>query len=98
MARARNSCQSTSRADELDRHRSHRRKNAEVFGVGDTSPQPTGSTIKLYVLGAVATAVENGTLSWDQKLTVTDDLKSMPGGTMQDLPSGTEVTVRETAG
>jgi beta-lactamase class A len=73
-------------------------KNAEVFGVGDTSPQPTGSTIKLYVLGAVATAVENGTLSWDQKLTVTDDLKSMPGGTMQDLPSGTEVTVRETAG
>ncbi|MBT2270192.1 serine hydrolase [Rhodococcus qingshengii] len=73
-------------------------KNAEVFGVGDTSPQPTGSTIKLYVLGAVATAVENGTLSWDQKLTVTDDLKSMPGGTMQDLPSGTEVTVRDTAG
>ncbi|MDF2896245.1 MAG: hypothetical protein K0Q46_3031 [Rhodococcus erythropolis] len=73
-------------------------KNAEVFGVGDTSPQPTGSTIKLYVLGAVATAVQNGTLSWDQKLTITDDLKSMPGGTMQDLPSGTEVTVRETAG
>ncbi|MDI9915269.1 serine hydrolase [Rhodococcus sp. IEGM 1379] len=73
-------------------------KNAEVFSVGDTSPQPTGSTIKLYVLGAVATAVKNGTLSWDQKLTITDDLKSMPGGTMQDLPSGTEVTVRETAG
>lgn len=24
-------------------------KNAEVFSVGDTSPQPTGSTIKLYV-------------------------------------------------
>ena len=64
-------------------------KNAEVFSVGDTSPQPTGSTIKLYVLGAVATAVQNGTLSWDQKLTITDDLKSMPGGTMQDLPSGT---------
>ena len=73
-------------------------KNAEVFSVGDTSPQPTGSTIKLYVLGAVATAVQNGTLSWDQKLTITDDLKSMPGGTMQDLPSGTEVTVRDTAG
>ncbi|MFE4499335.1 serine hydrolase [Rhodococcus sp. NPDC056743] len=73
-------------------------KNAEVFSVGDTSAQPTGSTIKLYVLGAVATAVKKGTLSWDQKLTVTDDLKSMPGGTMQDLPAGTEVTVRETAG
>ncbi|XGU19284.1 serine hydrolase [Rhodococcus sp. 3Y1] len=73
-------------------------KNAEVFSVGDTSPQPTGSTIKLYVLGAVATAVQNGTLSWDQKLTITDDLKSMPGGTMQDLPSGTEVTVRDAAG
>ncbi|MGC0365794.1 beta-lactamase class A [Rhodococcus sp. 27YEA15] len=73
-------------------------KNTELFSVGATGPQPTGSVIKLYVLGAVATAVEDGKLSWDQKLTVTDDLKSLPGGTMQDLPAGTEVTVRETAG
>ena len=44
----------------------------------------------MNVVGAVATAVKNERPAWDQKLTVTDDLKSMPGGTMQDLSSGTE--------
>ena len=60
-------------------------------------PLPIGSMFKLYVLGAVATAVENGTLTWDDTLTVTADIKSLPSGELQDAPDGTEVTVREAA-
>lgn len=58
---------------------------------------PLGSIFKLYVLGAVADAVASGALSWDDTVTVTDDLRSLPSGELQDAPVGTEVTVREAA-
>ncbi|KQU28187.1 MULTISPECIES: serine hydrolase [unclassified Rhodococcus (in: high G+C Gram-positive bacteria)] len=56
---------------------------------------PLASVAKLYVLGAVARAVDNGTLSWDEQLTVTDARKSAPSGQLQFAPEGTPVTVRE---
>ena len=58
---------------------------------------PLGSIFKLYVLGAVSQAVEAGTLAWDDGLTVTDDVRSLPAGQLQDAPTGTVVTVREAA-
>jgi hypothetical protein len=58
---------------------------------------PSGSMFKLYVLGAVADAVESGDLTWETELTVTDDLKSLPSGELQNQPAGTVVTVREAA-
>ncbi|WP_440711000.1 serine hydrolase [Herbiconiux sp. YIM B11900] len=58
---------------------------------------PSGSMFKLYVLGAVADAVTAGTLAWDQPLTITDDVKSLPSGELQNAPSGSTVTVREAA-
>ena len=58
---------------------------------------PIGSIFKLYVLGAVVQAIEDGELAWDQTLTLTEELKSLPSGTLQDEPAGTEVTVREAA-
>lgn len=58
---------------------------------------PSGSMFKLYVLGAVADAVTAGTLTWDAPLTITDDVKSLPSGELQDSPSGSTVTVREAA-
>lgn len=58
---------------------------------------PTGSAFKLYVLGAVADRVAAGTLRWDQPLTVTDRVRSLPSGRLQDAPTGTRVTVREAA-
>ncbi|MGY6500798.1 MAG: serine hydrolase [Acidimicrobiales bacterium] len=60
-------------------------------------PGPVGSTFKLYVLGAVAAAVESGELTWDQPLAVRDELKSFPSGTFQDLDADTELTVQEFA-
>ncbi|TGO06458.1 serine hydrolase [Serinibacter arcticus] len=70
---------------------------AEVFASGEDGAFPVGSVFKLYVLGAVTDAVAAGTLAWDTELTLTDDVKSMPSGTLQDEPAGTVVTVRQAA-
>ncbi|MHA7133814.1 serine hydrolase [Oerskovia turbata] len=58
---------------------------------------PLGSVVKLYVLAAVSTAVEAGALSWDDELVVTDDVRSLPSGVLQDSPAGTAVSVRRAA-
>ncbi len=68
-----------------------------ILAVGDDSMKPIGSIFKLYVLAAVVYAVEDGSLSWDSTLTVTDDVRSLPSGKLQDAPTGTVVTVREGA-
>lgn len=65
--------------------------------LGDTDAKPSGSMFKLYVLGAVAEAVAAGDLTWDTPLTVTDDVKSLPSGELQNVPSGTTVTVQAAA-
>lgn len=52
---------------------------------------------KLYVLYAVAQAIETGELSWETVLTVSEDNRSLPSGELQDEPAGTTVTVREAA-
>ncbi|WP_299037280.1 Cpe/LpqF family protein [uncultured Pseudokineococcus sp.] len=61
-------------------------------------PAPLGSVFKLYVLGAVAAAVEDGELGWDDELEVTADVRSLPSGELQDAPEGAVVSVREAAG
>ncbi|MER5356907.1 serine hydrolase [Streptomyces sp. NPDC002785] len=60
-------------------------------------PMPAGSTNKLYVMRALAHAVERGELAWDDEVTVRPGQRSLPTGDMQDLPDGTRVPVRETA-
>ena len=69
----------------------------EIVAVGQDSAFPVGSIFKLYVLGAVTDAVAEGTLAWDDVLVVTDDVKSLPSGLLQDAPDGTEITVQEAA-
>lgn len=58
---------------------------------------PSGSTVKLGVLAAVAEAVETGDLGWDTELTLEAGHLSLPSGILQDEPVGTVVTVREAA-
>ena len=58
---------------------------------------PLGSGFKVYVLGAVLDAIERGELAWDDEMTITDELKSLPSGELQERPSGSTVTVREAA-
>ncbi|MGW4229339.1 serine hydrolase [Streptomyces sp. NPDC004980] len=60
-------------------------------------PMPNGSSYKLYLMRALVAAVAAGTVRWDDEVTVTPELRSLPTGDMQELPDGTRVPVRETA-
>ena len=58
---------------------------------------PLGSVFKLYVLGAVATAVDEGTLTWDEPVEIRDEIDSSPSGITQDEPAGSNLSVKELA-
>ena len=58
---------------------------------------PLGSAFKLYVLDALARAAASGKVSWNQQLTITSQLKSLPSGELQKEPDGTRVSVRQAA-
>ena len=68
-----------------------------VNAVGATTPAPLGSAFKLYVLDALARAIAKGTVSWDQRLTLTSQLTSLPSGELATEPAGTQVTVLQAA-
>lgn len=68
-----------------------------IAAVESERPMPMASTFKLWVLEAVARAVDNGALSWSQRLTVDDDVRSLPSGRLQDEPNGHRVSVSQTA-
>ncbi len=56
--------------------------------------QPLGSGCKLYVLGALTDLVTNGVLRWDQSHPIRNEWKSLPSGTMQNLPEGQQVPLK----
>ena len=60
------------------------------------TPAPLASVFKLYVLDALAEAIASGRVTWDEKLTITDQVKSL-SGTLQDKPDGTRLSVRDVA-
>jgi beta-lactamase class A len=64
-------------------------------GTNTDESLPLASIFKLYVLHAVATAVKNGTVSWDDQLTVTEKGKAV--GSSMDLPTGAQISVRKAA-
>ena len=68
-----------------------------IQAIGATTAAPLGSAFKLYVLDALARAIAAGTVSWNQQLTVTSQVKSLPSGELQNDPDGTKVSVRQTA-
>ena len=71
-----------------------------VHQVAASAARPLASIFKLFVLGALARQIAAGRVSWDQKLTVTDALKSAGNigpGYLQNVPAGTRVPVQQTA-
>lgn len=68
-----------------------------VASVGANEPAPLGSVFKLYVLAAVAEAVQSGEVSWEDEIVIEDGLKSVPSGVLQDREAGETVTVEEAA-
>jgi beta-lactamase class A len=68
-----------------------------VHSIDAATAAPLGAAFKLYVLDALADSVASGKVRWDQPLTVTAQLKSLPAGELQDAPDGTHVSVLDTA-
>jgi beta-lactamase class A len=67
-----------------------------VQGTNTSESLPLASIFKLYVLHALATAVRNHTVSWDDQLTVTEKSKAV-GSSGLALPPGAHVSVRTAA-
>ncbi len=63
--------------------------NEQLFAIG--------STFKLYILGALQSAIAAQKHSWTETLSISEKLKSLPSGKMQDLPSGTTLSLEEFA-
>ena len=68
-----------------------------VHGLDPGTPAPLAAAVKLYVLDALGQAVAAGTVHWNQPVTLTKRLKSLPPGELQDEPDGTAVSVLDTA-
>jgi beta-lactamase class A len=72
-----------------------------IHQLASSTPRPLASEFKLFVLGALAHQIAAGHVTWDQKLTVESQLKSrgnpVGSSSLQFVPAGTRVSVRETA-
>ncbi len=68
-----------------------------VDSIDPGTAAPLGSAFKLYVLDALGNAVAAGKVRWNQPLTVTAQLKSLPSGDLQNAPDGTQISVQDTA-
>ena len=68
-----------------------------IHTIDPDTPAPLGSAFKLYVLDALGRAVASHEVSWDQQLTISAPVKSLPSGVLQDEPDGTRISVRDVA-
>lgn len=72
-----------------------------VHAVEPATARPTASQFKLWVLGALAEQVDAGRVTWEQTVTVEDDLRSLgnapESGSLQFVAPGTAVPVEEAA-
>jgi beta-lactamase class A len=65
---------------------------------GSSAPLAIGSTFKLWVLAALDSKLaSDAALDWTSPLSIRDELKSLPSGTLQNEPAGTTRTLRQFA-
>ena len=72
-------------------------KCTTVAGSNLDDSLPLASIFKLYVLLAVADAVNAGTLDWNDQVTITEEAKAVGSAGLEDLPDGSQVSVRNAA-
>jgi beta-lactamase class A len=68
-----------------------------VAGTNTDLSLPLASIFKLYVLLAVSESIKAGTVSWDDKLTVTKEGKLVGAAGLDEVPNGSTVSVRTAA-
>jgi beta-lactamase class A len=72
-------------------------KCAVLAGTNTELSLPLASIFKLYVLLAVAQAVQAGTVNWTDPLTITERAKDVGSAGLEELPPGATVSVRTAA-
>ncbi|HYO00758.1 MAG TPA: serine hydrolase [Mycobacterium sp.] len=72
-------------------------KCTTVAGSNVDDSLPLASIFKLYVLLAIADAINAGTVGWDDQLTITKEAKAVGSAGLDDLPPGSQVSVRRAA-
>ncbi len=70
---------------------------AEIYQSEANPVFAIGSLFKIYVLGALAKAVGEKNVAWDDTVEVTAALKSLPSGVTQNELNGTKIAVKELA-
>ncbi len=68
-----------------------------VHRSGPRGPRPLASLVKLYVLYAVADAIDAGDLTWRTRLTLRREDKALGSGSLIGRPDGSTVTTHEAA-
>ncbi|MEP2140148.1 MAG: serine hydrolase [Erythrobacter sp.] len=66
-----------------------------IVAIGDEAQMPIGSTIKLYVLAALAQEIKAGSRKWDDVVPLSE--ASLPSGMLQDWPQGAPITLASLA-
>ena len=72
-------------------------KCVPIAGTNTDLSLPLASIFKLYVLLAVAEAVQAGSLEWTDPLTITKEAKAVGSAGLQELAPGAQVSVRKAA-
>lgn len=72
-------------------------KCVKVAGTNVTDSLPLASIFKLYVLLAIGDAVNAGTVTWDDQLTITKEAKAVGSAGFDKLPPGSRVSVKAAA-
>ena len=65
----------------------------QIHALNGTQAGAIGSAFKLYVLGALAQAIRDGTVGWNTQLAIRDSWKSLPSGDMRLEPAGRRFTL-----
>lgn len=66
-----------------------------IIAHGEDVQMPIGSTVKLYVLAALAEEIKQGRRSWDDVIPLS--VKSLPSGMLQDWPDKAPLTLASLA-
>jgi hypothetical protein len=73
------------------------RNDDDLVAVHADAPLAVGSAFKLAVLQAVAQAVQQKRLAWDQVVRLDPAWRSLPSGVLQEWPAGTPVAIETLA-
>ena len=68
-----------------------------ITGQDENRALNIGNAARLYVLGALVEEISKGTLTWDTRITIADDLRSLPSGRMQLETAGRSYPARRFA-